>query len=129
MKPFDYYKKNPLPYPSKDEYTTVFVYSKGAVVWEGTYAEFRSRNDAGVFKGMLIEKIVDESRLKVARQAYGVEESRLEQEFKNDLFEYHGVTDNPKAGKCYGIAYDYGHAYGYSEIASHFDTLVDLIKD
>lgn len=128
MKDFAYYKTNNVLYPSKEQFMLVYVYGKGEVLWSGTYTDYRTRDEAGLFKGMLIEKVIDEVALKAARQAYGTEASRLEQEFKADLFEYHGVTDNPKAGKCFGIAYDMGHSAGHSEIASYFDTLVDLIK-
>ncbi len=129
MKPFEYYSRNPIDYPSKETYTTTYVYSKGAVVWSGTNEDYRTRARADVFKGMLVEHIVDEVALKAARQAYGAEASRLAQEFKADLFEEHGVTGHPKANKCFAIAYDYGHHAGHREMASHFDTLVDLIKD
>lgn len=128
MKPWDYYKTVNVPYPSKDEFTDVFVYSKGEVVWKGKYTDFKPFSE-GRFKGMLVEKVVNEAGLKAQRIAYGAEQSRLEQEFKTDLFEEHGVIDHPKANKCYGIAYDYGHSSGYQEIANYFDTLVDLIKD
>lgn len=128
MKNWSYYKTNTVPYPSNDQFMLVHVYGKGEVVWSGTYTDYRTRNEAGLFKGMLVEKVIDEAALKEARQAYGAEASRLEQEFKNDLFEEHGVTDNPKAGKCYGIAYDYGHHAGYQEVASYFDEIVELIK-
>jgi hypothetical protein len=126
MKPFEYYKTVEVQYPSKDEYTNVFVYSQGKVVWQGPYVPFKEIADR--FKGMLVEKVVNEEGLKEQRRAYGAEVSRLEAEFKRDLFEEHGVTGNPKAGLCFGIAWDNGHASGYSEVASYFDTHVDLNK-
>jgi hypothetical protein len=54
--------------------------------------------------------------------------AKKENEFIQDLFEEFGVTDNPKRGLCYSIAYAYGHAYGFSEIYSKFSDLVELIK-
>jgi len=127
MKPWKYYSTVEVPYPSKDEFTNVFVYSKGRVVWQGSFIEYKAR--LSEFNGMLVEKTVNEEGLKAQRVAYVVEQSRLEQEFKADLFKETGVTGHPKANKCYGIAYDYGHHAGFEEVASHFDTLVDLIKD
>lgn len=83
MKSWDYYKTVTVPYPNKDEFTDVFVYSKGEVVWKGAYNDFKPFSD-GRFKGMLVEKVVNEAGLKAQRQAYGSEQSRLAQEFKND---------------------------------------------
>lgn len=49
-------------------------------------------------------------------------------DFRLDLFKAYGLMDNSKADKAYSIAWDNGHAYGYMEVLSHFDVLVDLIK-
>ena len=127
MKDFKYYKTVNVPYPSRDEFVTVFVYSQGHVLWTGPLGEYKNMTDR--FQNCVIEKVLNEGGMRAARIAYGAEASRLEQEFKADLFEEYGVTGNPKANKCFSIAYDYGHPYGHSEIASHFETLVDLIKD
>jgi hypothetical protein len=53
---------------------------------------------------------------------------RLEAEFKRDLLAYYEVTDSPKADKAFAIAWDIGHASGYSDIAHTFADLVELIK-
>jgi hypothetical protein len=127
MKPYPYYKTVSVPYPSRDEFTNVFVYSKGEVVFQGPYSEFKDRGPDR-FKGMLVEKIVNEDGMKEQRRLYGAEASRLEQEFKADLFEEHGVTENPKANQCFAIAYDMGHHNGHECVANYFDTIVDLIK-
>ncbi len=47
--------------------------------------------------------------------------------FKKELYEYHGVTDNPKADAVYERAYDRGHSSGFNEVSSNFGDLVDLI--
>lgn len=51
-----------------------------------------------------------------------------ETEFKKDLFEEYGVSNNPKAEKCYSIAYELGHSNGYNEIGYYFSEIVELIK-
>ena len=51
------------------------------------------------------------------------------QEFKNDLLDYYGVTNNPKALKAFSIAYDKQNSSGYSDIASFFADIVELIID
>ena len=48
--------------------------------------------------------------------------------FKKDLFEEYGVSNNPKAEQCYNIAYEFGHSDGYYEIAHYFSDIVELIK-
>jgi hypothetical protein len=56
------------------------------------------------------------------------DQQRLNDLFKHDLEVEHGVSDNPKRNKLFEIAWGEGHAYGFSEVASHYDTLVELIK-
>ena len=51
-----------------------------------------------------------------------------ERDHSDDLKRVNGVIDNPKADTLYGHAWRLGHAYGYSEVGSHFNELVDLIK-
>lgn len=53
---------------------------------------------------------------------------KLEEEFQNDLASEFGVIGNPKVNMLYWIAYDKGHAYGHTEVWSHYQSLVDLIK-
>lgn len=40
----------------------------------------------------------------------------------------HGVTGHPKAEMVYELAWEYGHANGYGEVATIYDDLVELIK-
>jgi hypothetical protein len=35
MKPFDYYGIADIPYPVKSAYVTIYVYSKGEILWRG----------------------------------------------------------------------------------------------
>ena len=51
-----------------------------------------------------------------------------EDEFRKDLFEFHGVTNNPKADLAYSIAWSRGHSSGFTEVASVFGDIVELIK-
>ena len=50
-------------------------------------------------------------------------------DFMKDTLEAYGLTDHPKAKRCFEIAWDIGHAYGYHEVLLHFDDLSDLIRD
>lgn len=48
--------------------------------------------------------------------------------FKNDVFEYFDVVDNPKAELCFDIAWSEGHSNGLENVVDWFDELVELIK-
>jgi len=63
------------------------------------------------------------------RRAWRADQDRLTEQFRKDLLEECGVTNNPKADKAYGIAWDLGHSYGFCEVANYFYDLVELIKD
>lgn len=55
-------------------------------------------------------------------------EQNKKEEFKRDLFRYYYVTNNPKANKCFMLAWDYGHSSGFLDVAHYFEQLVELIK-
>jgi hypothetical protein len=59
---------------------------------------------------------------------YSEEQSRLETLFKQALFFYASVEDNPKAEKVFSIAWEKGHSSGFSEVYNEFTDIVDLIK-
>lgn len=51
----------------------------------------------------------------------------LEAAFMEDLFAEHDIPANSKFGNAmYSRAWDSGHAYGFSEVASHFEALLPL---
>jgi hypothetical protein len=61
-------------------------------------------------------------------KAWKEDRCRLEAEFKRDLLDDLGMTDHPKADHLYDLAYQYGHASGYSEIYNYADELAELLK-
>ncbi len=63
-----------------------------------------------------------------ARDEYRMEEGRLRESFKADLFAEFDVSTNPKREQAFNIAWDKGHASGYSEIVCEFGDIVELIK-
>ena len=127
MKPFAYYSKPRAECPRKGDFTVIYAYRNGAVVWRGSGDEWATAKSNVTWS--VVEEVVDEDAFRRARNEYYSEIARLSMEFKADLFEEHGVTGHPKAEKVYSLAYDYGHAAGYEDVASHFSSLVDLIKD
>jgi hypothetical protein len=126
MKPFDYYDNPNESLPNQKDFTTIYVYNKGEVLWSGTgktYEEARNQ-----FPSATIEREIDEKAYDKAWEDYHAAPNVREEEFIKDLFEEFGVTNNPKKELCYSIAYDIGHAYGFSEIYNKFYDLVELIK-
>jgi hypothetical protein len=126
MKPFDYYKTVDILYPVKSDYETIYVYSKGEILWQGKgekLTEVRKR-----YPDALIETLFDRSAYSEHVKVYRTALAEKEREFVEDLFDEFGVMDNPKKGLCFSIAYDMGHAHGFSEIYSKFSDLVELIK-
>ena len=129
MKPFDYYSKSSITYPVKQDYTTYYVYDKGEVIgkfaaWERSKAVLE-----GLFPNAVVQAVLDEDAFKVHQAQYNEEKQKLAQEFEDDLFDEFGVSDNPKRHKCFGLAWENGHAHGYSEVYNHFSDYVELIKD
>jgi hypothetical protein len=61
-------------------------------------------------------------------KAYQGDIARLEAEFRADLLVEYGVTGNPKADKCYSIAWEHEHSAGFTEVANYFGELVELIR-
>lgn len=63
-----------------------------------------------------------------ACDAYHLDQMRLNGLFRHDLEVEHNVVDNPKKEKLFEIAWEQGHSYGFSEVAIHYETLVELVK-
>ncbi len=66
------------------------------------------------------------------RAAYAV--IRQENNRLADLFKKHALTvlkieDHPKAQKAWSLAYDWGHAHGYSDVLHYLEDLAELLKD
>jgi hypothetical protein len=49
-------------------------------------------------------------------------------EHRARMEEKHGLAGHPKAKRLYELAWDYGHASGYSEIELYYEDLADLLK-
>jgi ribonuclease HIII len=120
-----YYSTNDLPFPSKADFTKVFVYNNGQVLFEGNYADHARKTFP---KGSVIQKVVDDAAYTKAHNRYMDRQNQLYKEFKRDLLEYHGVTDHPKANKAFEMAWEKAHGSGYQAVMDAFDDLVELLK-
>lgn len=100
--------KNNLPYLTKKDCTTVVDVQ---------------------FKGQIKQvSFVDENKLKESHKLYNEETARLHAQFKDDLFEYYGVTEHYKADLVFEKAWSAGHADGYDSVVNWFGDLVELIQ-
>ena len=128
MKDFNYYETTSITYPRSTDYTTYYVYDKGKTIWHGSYNEYKNNKDVSFPKGFTFQKIVDSDALKEHAAKYREEYNRLLREFKEDLFEEFGVSQNPKREQCYSLAYEDAHSYGLESVYDKFSELVELIK-
>ena len=129
MKPFDYYSKPQIDYPNKKDYITLYVYDKGEVLWSGFHwikdkAELKEE-----YPNALIQEVLDEEAYRAHLKEYNDESAKLHREFRDDLFEDYGVSDNPKRFKCFELAWEHGHSSGLEEVYGYFGDLVVLIQD
>jgi hypothetical protein len=115
--------ENKLAYPQKENFTVTYYYKNGEKI--GT----RRANDPVIALpvGTVQEKVVDEEAFKIARTEYSKHSQRLAELFIIDLFQDNGLPDNEFTRALYSIAYSQGHSSGYSEIASIFDDLANLV--
>jgi hypothetical protein len=129
MKPFEYYSKPQVVYPNKKDYITIYVYDKGQVVSKTVGFEKSKRQLMDEYPNAVIQELLDEDGYKVHLKEYREEVQKLHEEFINDLFEEFGVSDNLKRHKAFDLAWEKGHAYGFSEVYSEFSDIVELIKE
>lgn len=133
MKPFEYYSKLQTLYPNKKDYITFYVYDRGVCLAE----EKSGSVSGGITKSHLnqkypnavIQEVFDEEAYTAHCKEYNAESTKLHQEFKNDLFDAFGVTDNPKKDRCFELAWEHGHPSGYEEVYNYFGDFVELIWD
>jgi len=129
MKPFDYYSKQKTDYPNKNNYYTFYVYDKGVVLWSGPNWEKDKAELKEEYPNALIQEVLDEEAYRAHLKEYNDESAKLHREFRDDLFEDYGVSDNPKRFKCFELAWEHGHSSGLEEVYGYFGDLVVLIQD
>jgi len=123
------YYKTKVAYPSRADFTMVYVTKKGSFVMSCSLADWSIRINKP--EGT-VEKDVNEEAYKAAMKEYHKDQARLNLAFRHDLENEYGVSrdSNPdKADKLYSLAWDYGHSAGYGEVESHYDTFSELVRD
>ena len=127
MRDFEYYKTIDLPYPDRRDYTKFHYYKNGKLRMTLTAKEAQAADDKDL-SSFVRERIFDAEGYSKDKAAYGAEEGRLHQEFRQDIADEFGVADNPKFDKCFAKAWEDGHSAGYYEVYNVFSELVELIK-
>lgn len=64
-----------------------------------------------------------------AEKAYREADHLVQLQFQNDVLKENGLENHPAAYKVYSLAWDEGHANGYSEVASWVEKLADFARD
>ena len=138
-----------LYYPNKKDFRVYHVYHKGTVVLSNaskdeleTFYYNRYKNDGDCYPflfnekkkrlevqdGHIIEEDFDLVRYKKLVSDYYVAKNKIENDFRNYLYNKFDVVDNPNNLKCFELARSYGHSNGYSEVEIYFEEFVELIK-
>jgi hypothetical protein len=63
-----------------------------------------------------------------ANAKWVADQKECREAFKRDLLADLGIADHPKADRLFELAWDYGHASGYSEVYNYALELVDLLN-
>lgn len=67
-------------------------------------------------------------KYKKAQKNFRIEDVRLYNLFKEAMFYEAGITDHPKADVLFGIAWEQGHANGFSEVYGCFEDMLPIIN-
>ena len=62
------------------------------------------------------------------KMAFRRSETEAYNRFRADLAAEYNLTDHPKEGLLYSIAYDMGHSSGMEEVVLFYDRLAELLK-
>ena len=124
MKDFSKYNTK-LPYPKKSEYTKVFIYKQGNILFAGTIPEWNALDKQPIGTR---ENAVDDEAFALARAAYRADIDRLTEEFKYDMFDEFEVADNKRAGSAFTMAWERGHSNGLAAVFDEFMDLAELIR-
>ena len=120
--------KNKLNFPKRVDYTTVYGYTKGKIVFEYNGVEWQKATINSVPIASVIEHNVDHNAYNKAMKEYRADKAQAISDFKRDMFDWYGVTANSKADKAFELAWARGRSAGLQEVFSEFEELVDLLK-
>ncbi len=61
-------------------------------------------------------------------RTYQLAEAEIVKMFKQEVFNFLEIANNPKREKLWKIAWEYGHANGFSQVAFYAEDLIELIR-
>lgn len=136
MKPFEYYSNRDLYYPSKADFKEQKLFVKTPVAsGMNNILEYLNLSDVDdiskylkINSQYIIETFYNEEAYKESLKQYRTISNARDAEFRRELFEEAGVTDNPKADILFSKAWEQGHSSGYSEVYNIFYDLLELIQ-
>lgn len=70
----------------------------------------------------------DAERRRAERAAWRAEEDRKKTECKDRLEREHGLTEHPKRGALWSLAWSHGHANGFCEVEYYYGEFAELLK-
>lgn len=121
MKDMNYYATMTTIYPNKHDYQTTYYYKAGVCVGNS--------NDKDIPSDYSVkETVTDEKSYREHLVQYNNEKAKLHNEFKLDLFEELGITDNPKREKLFEKAWENSRSAGLYAVLNEAEELVDLIN-
>jgi len=113
--------KNPLPYPERP----IKPIAPNPVYKASDTKEYVEKCKS--FAKAVETHEADILKYKESRVIYQQKTAELHEQFKQDLFEYLGISNNPKKDLLFSKAWEYGHSCGLYEVYLHAEDLVDLI--
>lgn len=140
LKTEEYYRGEDLVVPTRSKYTTVYLYSKGKLVYtfEGENAEKDARDVTGDGSraanakssvNYVREVCLDTEAYQAARRAYNEEVARRRAEFAEGLCKDEGLDPNStKVVRMFELAWNYGHSHGFSSVRDYFYDMADLVR-
>jgi len=129
LKDLAYYNNIPVPFPNRDDYNIVFVYSRGKTVVNGVKRTELTDQDMADYraKNYSIEINFDRDAFYAARAKYGDARATLLDEFKADLFAENDIS-GARAEAAYRIADQERGSSGFHEIKDLFEDIAALFK-
>ncbi len=119
------YKKYEMEFPKKEEFTRIYGYAYGKLIWEKDAKDVTEEDRSKV---NTTEKAFFKSSYNKKVKEHRKKEQDLRREFEKDLYEEYGVVTNPRKEKAFEYAWNEGHGYGFREVEGVFSDLVDIIE-
>lgn len=149
---FDDYK-NKRPYPTKSDHVTLRLHDKksGEVLHEtlssheateiinedpklsvlvGGALRSNDHENVAIISAFMVVAVYNKAAYDTEMYEYHNITHELYQKFEDDLAQEHAVTPRSKLHRViYGKAWEDGHSSGLSEVANHYDELVDFAEE